>query len=125
MMLSMALWSIGAVMLLRLSLTGWLHRVRVWRAVIAVNVVVMTLFLWHMTAYLIAVLLLWPLGFGQQGDTTVSWWIERPLWEAVPAVFLFGLIAIFGRFEWQRPAASGPGPVTRRQASRKTMMLPE
>jgi H+/Cl- antiporter ClcA len=110
MMLSMALWSIGAVMLLRPYLTGWLHRVRVWKAVIAVNVVVMTLFLWHMTAFLIAVLLLWPLGFGQQGDTTVSWWIERPLWEVVPAVFLVGLIAVFGRFERERPAARGPAP---------------
>jgi hypothetical protein len=103
MMLAMAVWSIGAVMLLNPYLATWLRRARVWKGVIAVNVVVMTLFLWHMTAYLIAVLLLWPWDFGRQGDTTVSWWIERPLWEVAPAIFLFGLIAIFGRFE--RPAA--------------------
>jgi H+/Cl- antiporter ClcA len=106
MMLSMALWSIGAVMLLRPYLASWLRRLRVWKTVIAVNVVVMTLFLWHMTAYLIAVLVLWPLGFGKQGDTTASWWIERPLWEVVPAILLFALIWMFGRFE--RPSAPAP-----------------
>jgi hypothetical protein len=99
MMLSMAVWSIGAVMLARPVLNGWLQRASVWKAVILGNTIVMTLFLWHMTAFLLAVLALWPFGLGQQGDTTVSWWIERPVWELVPAVFLVGLVAVFGRFE--------------------------
>jgi hypothetical protein len=103
MMLAMALWSIGAVMLIRPALSRWLQRAAVWRRVIAANSIVMTLFLWHMTAYLIAVLLLWPLGLGNEGDTTTSWWIQRPIWELVPAIFLMGLVAIFGRFE--RPKA--------------------
>jgi hypothetical protein len=125
MMLAMAVWSIGAVMLLRPYLNRWLRRARVWSAVIGVNLVVMTLFLWHMTAYLMAVLVLWQLGLGQQGDTTASWWIERPLWEIVPAAFLFVLIVIFGGIE--RPEARsearsvGPPP----QASPKTRMVPE
>jgi hypothetical protein len=105
MMLSMAVWSIGAIMLVRPALNRWLQRVRVWKAVILGNTIVMTLFLWHMTAYLLAVLVLWPMGFGRQGDTTVSWWLERPLWEVVPAVFLVGLVAVFGRFE--RPNLKG------------------
>ncbi|MEX2459026.1 MAG: acyltransferase [Actinomycetota bacterium] len=99
MMLAMGIWSIGAVMLLRPALSRWLQRARVWKGVIAVNTIVMTLFLWHMTAFLIAILLLWPLGLGQLGDTTASWWIERPVWELVPAVFLVGLAWVFGRFE--------------------------
>jgi hypothetical protein len=102
MMLAMAIWSIGAAMLLRPALSRWLERVRVWKAVVFTNTIVMTLFLWHMTAYLIAVLLLWPLGFGRQGDTSATWWIERPLWELVPAVFLVGLVILFGRFERPR-----------------------
>jgi hypothetical protein len=104
MMLAMGVWSISAAMFLRSALTRWLQRVRVWKAVILTNTIVMTLFLWHMTAFLIAVLILWPLGLGQQGDTTVSWWIERPIWELVPAAFLVGLVWIFGRFERPRPA---------------------
>ncbi len=61
----------------------------------------MTLFLWHMTAYLVAIVLLWPLGFGQEHEPTARWWLERPLWIAVPGAILAGLIALFGRFENQ------------------------
>lgn len=99
MMLAMGVWSIGAAMLVRPLFARWLERARVWKAVVAANTVVMTLFLWHMTAFLLAVLLLWPLGFGQQGDTTTSWWLERPIWEIVPAAILVLLVVIFGRFE--------------------------
>ncbi len=106
MMLAMAIWSIGAAMLARPLLARWLERARVWKAVVFTNTIVMTLFLWHMSAYLIAVLLLWPLGLGQQGDTNASWWIERPIWELVPAVFLVGLVILFGRFERPRLAAA-------------------
>ena len=53
-------------------------------ATIAVNGVIMTLFLWHMTAYLLAILLLWPLGFGSSGPTA-RWWRERFVWIGVPA----------------------------------------
>ncbi|MGZ5213140.1 MAG: hypothetical protein ACXWXM_05415 [Actinomycetota bacterium] len=72
---------------------------------IAVNGVIMTLFLWHMTAYLLAVLLLWPHGYGRETDSTLRWWLERPLWLFFPGLILFGLIAMFGRFE--RPRGGG------------------
>jgi hypothetical protein len=102
-------WSIGAAMLLRPWLQRWLRRPRPWKATIAVNSVIMTLFLWHMTAYLLAILLLWPVGIGTQPDSTGRWWIERLVWIAVPAVILFGLVAIFGRFERPRVRPAAPG----------------
>lgn len=116
MMLAMAVWSIGAAMLVRPLLSKWVARARVWRGVVFTNTVVMTLFLWHMTAYLIAVLLLWPLGLGQQGDTTASWWIERPIWELLPAVFLVGLVILFGRFEKPRLKAPSVRGATRKSS---------
>jgi fucose 4-O-acetylase-like acetyltransferase len=93
------IWSIGAVMLLRPQVSRWLERPRPWKFTIFVNSMFMTLFLWHMTAYLIAILLLWPLGLGHQADSTARWWMERVVWEVVPAVILAGLVAVFGRFE--------------------------
>ena len=98
-LVAMGFWSIGIAMLLREPLTRWLRRARPWKAVILVNSVIMTLFLWHMTAFLLAILVLWPLGLGQQGDTTAVWWLERPLWIAVSGAFLVTLVAAFGRFE--------------------------
>ena len=102
-LMAMAFWSIGVAMLLRDRASRWLQRARPWRFTILVNGVIMTLFLWHMTAFLLAILTLWPLGFGQQGSPTLGWWAERPLWVGVSGAFLVGLIAMFGRFE--RPAA--------------------
>ena len=100
--MAMVFWSIGAVMLLREPLSAWLRRPGAWKATIAVNGVIMTLFLWHMTAYLLVILALWPLGFGQQPGGTARWWAERPLWVLVPGAILLGLIALFGRFERPR-----------------------
>src|ERR687892_469394 len=99
MLVAMSFWSIGLALLVREPLSRWLRRPRPWKATIFVNSVIMTLFLWHMTAFLLAILVLWPPGFGQQSDTTAGRWLERPLWVAVPGVFLAALVAVFGRFE--------------------------
>lgn len=96
------IWAIGAVMLLRPGLTRWLRRPGPWKVTIFLNSIIMTLFLWHMTAFLLAVLVLWPLGLGDYADTSVGWWAERVLWISVPALFLAGIIALVGRFERPR-----------------------
>jgi peptidoglycan/LPS O-acetylase OafA/YrhL len=98
-LVAMTFWSIGLTMLFRGRVNRWLQRVRPWKAVILVNSAIMTLFLWHMTAFLLAVLMLWPAGLGQQGVPTIGWWAERPIWVAVPGVILLGIVAVFGRFE--------------------------
>jgi hypothetical protein len=63
-----------------------------------------------MTAFLIAILALWPLGLGQQGDTSASWWMERPIWELVPATVLAAILWVVGRFERQPGARTGETP---------------
>lgn len=102
--LAVGIWQIGLVMLVRQRLSRWLEREWPWKLTILGNTVIMTLFLWHMTAFLLAILVLWPIGFGRQGTASVAWWLERPLWELVPGVFLVGLIALVGRFERGRRA---------------------
>ena len=105
------LWTLGAVMLIKPFLDRWLQHERPWRFTIVVNARIMTLFLWHMTAFLLALLALWP-GFGTQQDSTARWWIERPLWFVAPSLVLLGLVAIFGRFE--RPTRADRGRGARR-----------
>jgi fucose 4-O-acetylase-like acetyltransferase len=109
-LMAMTFWSIGAVMLLREPLSRWLGRETPWKAVVLTNSVIMTLFLWHMTAFLLAILVLWPLGFGRVGATSLRWWLERPLWIGLSAVFLVVIISIFGRFE-RRPLLGRPARV--------------
>ena len=96
-------WLVGLVMLARPVVTRWLARPRVWTAVVAMNGVIMTVYLWHLTALLIAVLVLLPLGFPQPEAGTALWWALRPVWYAVLLVLLAGLVAVFGRLE--RPRA--------------------
>jgi fucose 4-O-acetylase-like acetyltransferase len=105
---ALATWQIGAAMLLRDRVSRWLEKTRPWTAVIAANSMIMTVFLWHMTAYLIAILLLHPLGLGHPTDSTASWWLQRPLWIVAPAVLLAVFVAIFGRFERPRPSDRRP-----------------
>jgi fucose 4-O-acetylase-like acetyltransferase len=95
-------WTIGAAMLLRPRLAGWLERPRPWRFTLGVNATIMTLFLWHMTAFLLAVLALWPMGFGRAEGGTARWWLERPVWIVVPGLILAGLVVAFSRFERPR-----------------------
>jgi fucose 4-O-acetylase-like acetyltransferase len=109
--LAVGIWTIGAVMLLRERLSRWLQKPRPWKAAILANSIIMTLFLWHMTAFLLAVLALWPLGLGRQTSGTTAWWIERIAWIGIPAIILAVLVAIFGRFE--RPPAARKGIAVR------------
>ena len=103
--LAVGIWTIGAVMLLRRRLTRWLQKPGPWKAAIFANSIIMTLFLWHMTAFLLAILALWPLGLGRETSGTTAWWIERLAWISVPAIVLGGLVLIFGRFERARRPA--------------------
>ncbi len=95
-------WLIGAAMLLRNTLNRWLARLRPWMLVITANSVIMTLYLWHITAYAVAFLILSPLGLGQEPVGTPLWWLQRLVWITGPAIVLAGFIKIFARFE--RPA---------------------
>jgi fucose 4-O-acetylase-like acetyltransferase len=96
---ALTLWLVALAMLARPRVSAWLAKPGPWKATIAANSMIMTLFLWHLTAYLLAILALRPLGMGRHTDTTASWWAQRPVWLLVPALILAGLVAIFGRFE--------------------------
>jgi hypothetical protein len=112
-LIALTLWLVGLAMLVREPLSRWLMRPRPWMAVIAANGLIMTIFLWHLTAYVVAILALRPLGLGRQTDTTATWWLERPIWLAVPALILAVFVVIFGRFERAaRSSRSGPSAGT-------------
>ena len=96
---ALAFWQIGLAMLLRDRVREWLDRPKAWMAVIAANSMIMTIFLWHMTAFVIAVAALYPLGLGHPTDTDLSWWLQRPIWLGVPGLVLAVLVLIFLRFE--------------------------
>lgn len=98
----LTIWLTTAAMLIRPAATRWLQRREVWTKVVAANSMIMTIFLWHLTAALLAVIVAFPLGFPQPRGGSPLWWALRPVWLAMLTVVLAGFVTLFARFE--RPA---------------------
>lgn len=96
---ALTIWQVGLSMLLRGPVNRMLARQKAWAKVIALNAMIMTMFLWHQTAVLVVVGVLYPLGFPQPVAGTAQWWLVRPLWVAALLVVLVILVLVFGRFE--------------------------
>ena len=95
----LTIWLVGLAMLLRTPLNRWLRRRQPWITVITVNTIIMTLYLWHLTAFTIVFFLLYPLGLWRFADGSLLWWLVRPVWIILPALVLSIFIGIFSRFE--------------------------
>ncbi|MFE9690136.1 acyltransferase [Micromonospora sp. NPDC005806] len=99
-LLALATLQLGLILLLHRPIERWLRRPRPWRAVIGVNAVVLTVFLWHLSAVLLLVgvlnLVHWlpsaPVGGG-------TWWALRALWVLALAVVLLPLVTVLGPIE--------------------------
>ncbi|MEU7983354.1 acyltransferase [Streptosporangium canum] len=99
-LLALAVTQAGIALWMRDRENRWLQRLGPWTVVVAVNSVIMTLFLWHMTAVVIGVLALY--GTGVMPDATPGsalWLLLRVPWLACLALILALLVAVFGRFE--------------------------
>ncbi|MCW5880088.1 MAG: acyltransferase [Anaerolineae bacterium] len=109
---ALTVWLLALAMLLRGPATRLLERVRVWAAVVQVNSVIMTIFLWHLTALLVSLSVVFWLGLSIPDVGTAGWWLLRPVWLAVLLAVLLGFVALFGRVERMPPSQStlvGPG----------------
>jgi surface polysaccharide O-acyltransferase-like enzyme len=99
---ALAVFQAGVAMLARPAVERWLQGRRPWSAVVAANAVAMTVFVWHMTAYLLAVGVFTAAGGELLADASATWWATRPVWVVLPGVFLAVLVAVFWRFERPR-----------------------
>jgi hypothetical protein len=127
-LLALAVAHTGLVLLLAGPLRRWLHRGRVWMAVIAVNGVIMTLYLWHMVPVLVVALALYPTGVMPQPEIgSASWFAWRPVWVAACGLLLGVLVAVFARFERPRGRASTATlpavPAAERGATRPVVLV--
>jgi hypothetical protein len=96
---AVAVLQLGVLIAVRQPMTNWLRHRDVYRPVVAVNAVIMTIFVWHMTAVLIVLAIVRMAGIELLTEPTAAWWLQRPLWVVFPAAVLLIFVAIFGRFE--------------------------
>ncbi|MEU4540925.1 acyltransferase [Streptosporangium sp. NPDC023825] len=114
-LLALAVTQTGIALWMRDRGNRWMRRPGPWTVVVTINSVIMTLFLWHMTAVVIGVLLLH--GTAVMPDATPGsalWLLLRVPWLACLALVLALLVAVFGRFEqrtgpWSDPVGTVKG----------------
>lgn len=112
-LLALAAAQLGAVLLLRAPVSRWLARQRVWAAVIGLNAVVLSVFLWHMAVLVLGGALLVGTGLfpGAEPGSGV-WFLWRIPWVGALTVLLLGVVAVVAPLEnaplpdpLQRPSA--------------------
>lgn len=98
--LALAIAQLGLAYLTRAPLNRWLRRQRPWTAVVAMNSVVLTIFLWHMAAALAAAVLLYGTETLPAVDVgTTTWWLVRVPWLLGCLVMLAVLVSAFAAIE--------------------------
>jgi fucose 4-O-acetylase-like acetyltransferase len=104
-LLALGIAQTGAVLLLEDAANRWLQRARVWFVVAMANSMIMTFYLWNMSAVVLAAVLVFPTGIAPQPEPlSAAWWALRPAWIALCAVCL--LPFLFGSRWAERPAAT-------------------
>lgn len=93
---------VGLVLALEPLGRRMLENVGVWTATVLMNGMIMTVFLWHLTAFVLVMTVTWLVLGGMGLDSipgTGEWWLTRPVWLAIYIAALLPMIAIFARHE--------------------------
>jgi len=107
-MLALGITQMGILMAFETRMQRWLTGVGPWAVTILINAMIMTIYLWHLTASTLVIGIAWQ--FGDIGldinPGTKTWWLLRPVWLVVYIIALTLLAVIFGRLE--RGGSSSP-----------------
>jgi fucose 4-O-acetylase-like acetyltransferase len=100
-MLALGIVQCGLLLSIESPMRRWLARSRPWTAVVLINGMIMTIFLWHLTASTLSIgCALWFNDVGLKVTPgTGYWWVIRPAWIGVYLVALLPFALGFGRFE--------------------------
>jgi fucose 4-O-acetylase-like acetyltransferase len=113
-LLALAVWQCGATLLFEDAGNRWLARPRAWRGVITANSMVMTFYLWNMSAVVVAAVILFPTGIAPQPEPlSTAWWLLRPAWWLACAICIVPFMLAFRWAERPAPLPSsslGRGP---------------
>ncbi|MFD6679873.1 acyltransferase family protein [Micromonospora parva] len=99
-LLAVAAGQLGVILLLRGPAERLLRRTGPWQLVIGLNLVVLTVFLWHLTAAILLIGTLDAVGtLPTPAVGTAAWWVWRVPWLLLLSAVLVALVAIFGPVE--------------------------
>ena len=100
-LLALGNMQIGLALALEPAMRRLLGKARLWTATVLLNGMIMTVFLWHLTAFVLVMVAAWLLGGTGLNvmPGSAAWWLARPVWFALYIIVLLPLVAIFSRFE--------------------------
>jgi hypothetical protein len=105
-LLALGLAQVGLVLAVRDRSERWANRPRAWLTVVSVNAVILTVFLWHMAAALVAALVLYAPGALPVVEVgSGAWFAQRLVWLIACAIVLGLLLVAFGGIEVGMPGA--------------------
>ncbi len=110
-LLALGIAQTGFALALEPAARRMLSRTRMWTGVVLVNGMIMTIYLWHLTAFVLVMVGAWLLGgIGLEVyPGTPAWWAMRPIWFALYIATLLPLIILFARYE--RAGKAGEGDI--------------
>ena len=100
-LLALGIAQCGLLLSMEKPMRRWLAKLTPWTWVVLINSMIMTVFLWHLTASTLSIgvaLLLNDVGLKALPGSG-SWWMLRPVWIAVYLLALLPFALLFGRFE--------------------------
>lgn len=106
-LLALGNMQIGLALALEPVMRRLLGKAWLWTATVLVNGMIMTVYLWHLTAFVLVMVAAWLMG-GVGLDVapgSADWWLARPVWFALYIAVTLPLIAIFSPFERMGSAA--------------------
>ena len=106
-LLALGIAQTGFALALETPARRMLDNIKIWTGVVLVNGMIMTIYLWHLTAFVFVMVAAWLLGgIGLHVEPgSGEWWLIRPIWFVLYIAALAPLIILFARFE---RAKSGP-----------------
>jgi hypothetical protein len=108
-LLALGITQTGLALALEKPARRMLDGLTAWTTVVLINGMIMTVYLWHLTAFVLVMIAAWMLGgiglHAIPGSTI--WWLARPVWFALYIALLFPFILLFARYESGGKAAEG------------------
>ncbi|APG63833.1 hypothetical protein LPB140_11685 [Sphingorhabdus lutea] len=112
-LLSLGIMQTGFALALEPLGRRMLDNIKFWTNVVLINGMIMTIYLWHLTAFVVVMIGAWLLnGLGLHVEPgSAAWWMTRPIWFTLYIIATLPLIILFARYEQMRTDDSrGPVP---------------
>lgn len=99
---------VGLLLAARPALLRWLQRSRSWRLTMLANSAVLSVFLWHLSAYVVAAAVLLGLGLPTATPGSAAWWLAKPAFLLLAAAALAIIVVLVRPVELLAAAAGRP-----------------